>query len=162
MRVIIASMIFMFLSVDSACAFKCWQMPGVQGYEKAERVFLAYVTQTRLDEKLWADLNKGYPAEDDDTESVKAIFADYKIIEEFKGDAEYKPFLIDLLGIGTGYLGVTPGKYYFIMLGPLREGKPSDIRAVNICNTPLQHYRLNAEPFQKELNVYRAVRDSNK
>ena len=159
MRVIVASMIVMFLSIDSAWALKCWQKPGIEGYKNAERGFLAYVTQTKLDEELWVELRKIYGANIDDSESVRAIAIDYVIAEEFKGDPNYKPALVDLLG--AGHLGVTPGHYYFIRLGASWK-EPANIRVVNTCNTPLQHYRLNAKTFQKGLDVYRGFRDLKK
>ncbi len=154
-------LILLFLA-NPAWAFQCLEKSEKQHYEEAERAFLIYVTGTKLDEELYKTLIKGYPAENDTSESIKAIFADYKVIEEFKGDPNYQPVLVDFLGIGMGSVGLTPGKYYLVMLEPPSKDEPSNIRAVNICNTPFGHYRLKAEPFQRQLDGVRALRDEVK
>jgi len=156
MRTILLSAIFIFSMMNSAWAMKCWQRPGIEGYKDAERVFLIYVTQTRIDEKLGAQLSEIYSSLKD--ENQKAIYVDYHIVEEFKGNSAYKPVLADLLYAG-GHLGVVSGHYYLVKLGsPRKEMK--DVRVINTCNVPLQSYRLNENSFQNELEAYRKFRDS--
>lgn len=122
---------------------------------------MVYVTETKLDEGLLNEGANGSLVADDTSESVKAIVAEYRIVEEFKGEPNYKPQLVDLLGIGTGFVGLFPGKYYFVMLSPKDESKFSDFALVNICNTPINHYRLNVAAFQKQLDVMRNYRDND-
>ena len=161
-------LIILLFFANPAWAFQCPQKSDKERYEESERAFLIYVTGTKLDEKLFKELSqayaaeKGYAAENDDSESVKAIFADYEIIEEYKGDPAFKPKLVDFLGIGMGYVGLTPGKYYVVMLPPAEEASMRDIRAVNICNTLYEHYRLKVDGFQKQLDSIRALKEKAK
>lgn len=158
MRIILLSMIFIFCMMNSAWAMKCWQRRGIEGYEDAERVFLIYVTQTRIDEKLAVQLSKIYSSFKDEIQ--KAIYVDYFILEEFKGNSAYKPVLVDLLYSG-GHLGVVSGHYYLVKLDTPRK-ETRDVRVINTCNVPLQSYRLIESSFQNELDAYRAFRDSEK
>lgn len=141
-------------------AFKCPNSDIAQTYKDSDRAFLIYITQTRLDQNLWSELNAGNSMELQSEESVKAIFADCRIIEDFKGDVSYKPTLVDLLGIGTGYIGLTPGKYYFVMLPPLSKDETSNIRYLSMCDVGTSYYRLSVDRFQKELDQFRSLRDS--
>ncbi|MGH1376972.1 MAG: hypothetical protein ACRBCK_11570 [Alphaproteobacteria bacterium] len=156
-RIIVTVIALVFL-VNPVWAFRCQNKTIEQTYKESERAFLIYITETKLNEKLWKKLNKGYPVALDRDESIKAIFTGYRITEEFKGDTSYKPTLIDLLGIGTGYTGVTPGQYYFVMLPPLGENEQSNIRRIDTCRAPVSHYRLDVDHFQKELDVFRSLR----
>lgn len=154
---ILYTLVFLLAFTNSAWAFSCPAKTLEQKYQEAERVFLIYVTETKLDETLFREMVKGYPAENDKSESVKAIFADYEVVEDFKGDKNYKPILVDLLGIGTGYVGLTPGKYYAILLPPPSKDQPNNLASVNICNTAFEHYRLKVDRFQKELDQIRTI-----
>lgn len=144
---------------NTAWAFQCPERSQEQLYDEAERAFLVYITETKLNEELYKQLSKGYPAGEDDFEAVKAIFATYDIIEEFKGDPTYKPALVDFLGISTGYVGLTPGVYFLVFLESAEEGQPRNVKWVNFCNVPAMHHRFNVERFQNKLDEFRAIRD---
>ena len=146
-------------------SFKAWafQCPPEYSIDKAfveaDRAFLAYVTDTKLEEELKKDLSKNYPEMDKDSEAVKLVSAGYRIVEEFKGAADYQPRLIDLLGIGTGYVGLTPGVYYLVLL-PKGENNNEykGMRVVNICSVPISHYRLKVPQFQEKLDEVRKLK----
>lgn len=164
MKILLTLVFFLFFT-GSALAFECSDDPLENLYKDAERAFLIYVTGTRLDETLFKELKeayaaeKGEPVEDDDEEHVKAIFADYEVLEDYKGDPSFKPKLVDFLGIGMGYVGLSPGKYYVVILPPVKDAAMTNIRAVNICDVPYEHYRLKVDGFQKQLDSIRALRD---
>ena len=94
-----------------------------------------------------------------ESEDVKLVSAGYRIIEEFKGPEKYQPRLIDLLGIGTGYVGLTPGQYYMVLLPKQDSDDFEGMRRVDLCSVILSHYRLKVEQFQSELNAVRVIRD---
>ncbi len=157
-RMRVRGLLLTFLTMFAwpAHGFQCApEHPIESAYQDAERVFLIYVLETRLEEHppAWIveeDVDLG-------DESVKLISADYRVVEEFKGDSGYKPRLLDLLGIGTGYVGLTPGVYFAVFLPRVESGEDPDLRYVNICTVPLSHYRLQVEDFQNELDVIRRL-----
>lgn len=124
----------------------------------SKRVFLVYVVETRLEEKLLSDMaEKDGDKGSADKESVKLVSAGYRVVENFKGETTYRPRLLDLLGIGTGYVGLTPGMYYLVFLGDVQPYETNDMRSVDRCSVPLQHYRFNVPEFQKRLDEIRAI-----
>lgn len=129
-------------------------------YGKAERAFLAYVVETRLEEDVLKQLEAKSPGVGMGEEHVKLMSAGYRVIEEFKGDRTYQPRLVDLLGIGTGYVGLTPGVYYLVLLPPKSSDDAqlaSTLRRVDACDVPLSHHRLAEKGFQDKLNELRSL-----
>jgi hypothetical protein len=124
-------------------------------FNGSKRVFLVYVLETRLEEELQRKMSErdGSVA----SESVKLVSAGYRIVEDYKGEKSYKPRLLDFLGIGTGYVGLTPGVYYLVFLGDVQDYETSDMRAVDICTVPVAHDRLDVPRFQKSLDEVRAL-----
>ena len=118
-------------------------------------MFLVYVTETRLEESLQQELLAAHGHED--SESIKLISAGYRVVENFKGPIDYQPRLLDMLGIGTGYVGLTPGAYYLVFLIENETGEDPQMRAVNACSVPTSHYRLQTEGFTKSLEEVRAL-----
>jgi hypothetical protein len=121
----------------------------------SKRAFLVYVLETRLEEEL-----QGKMIEKDggaDPESVKLVSAGYRIVEDYKGEKSYRPRLLDILGIGTGYVGLTPGVYYLVFLGDLQTYETPDMRVVDICTVPVAHHRWDVPQFQKKLDEVRAL-----
>jgi len=143
----------------SAYSFQCSQEDSIEyEYKKAEHVFLAYILDTRLEVDLLEQTLKKSPRLKNSDESIKLVSAGYQIVEEFKGKNINHPRLLDVLGIGTGYVGLTPGMYYVVFLPKPSPELPKGIQVVNICNVPLSHYRLHEAGFQNSLNQVRALK----
>jgi len=156
-----------FLSfINVAYAYDCGDDTVESLFDEAERSFLMHVTGTKLDEELAKKLTEGDSDELLDNEAIKPIFIDYEIVEEYKGDPDFKPKLFDVVGIGIGFVGMIPGSYYAVLLPGMNEedDRPlmKNIRRVDICNTPYQHYRFKVDPFQEKLDTLRALRDKTK
>jgi hypothetical protein len=124
-------------------------------FNGSKRVFLVYVLETRLEEELQRKMSaRGGSA---DSESVKLVSAGYRIVEDYKGEKSYKPRLLDILGIGTGYVGLTPGIYYLVFLGDVQDYETSDMRRIDMCAVPVSHHRWDVPQFQKRLDEVRAL-----
>jgi len=148
---------------SSAWSFQCPQDYSVEkAFNDAERGFLIYVTETKLEEVLLSEMIKKYEHMDASSEDIKLVSAGYRIVEEFKGTKSYQPRLIDMLGIGTGYVGLAPGQYYLILLPKRSTDDFKGMRRVDSCTAPLGHYRLDVQQFQDELNKIRTLRDTKK
>ncbi|GAA5213491.1 hypothetical protein ACFSJ3_03480 [Corallincola platygyrae] len=148
-----------------AVAFQCpVDVTPEEQFKATDRSFLIYVTDTQIEEKLTEKLAQTYPAMEVEKEHMKFISAGYKVIEEFKGDENYTPRLIDILGIGTGYVGLVPGSYYLVMLPQqaTNSNETEGMRHVDICSVPLGHYQLRNEKLQSELDKFRTIRDKLK
>jgi hypothetical protein len=126
-------------------------------FEGSKRAMLVYVLETRLEEELLRRMAAKHAEKDPDNEAVKLVSAGYRVVEDFKGERTYTPRLLDLLGIGTGYVGLTPGVYYLVFLGDVEENETTGMRTVDTCRVPLQHYRLNIPEFQKKLDEVRVL-----
>jgi hypothetical protein len=147
----------LLLLISSVCSGHQCQ-PGLTLYKQfseAKRVFLAYVLETKLEEALQKKImDKEGSA---DPESAKLVSAGYRIIEDYKDESGYKPRLLDVLGIGTGYVGLTPGVNYLVFLGDIQGNETSDMRFIDLCATPFSHYRLNDTKFQNSLDEVRTL-----
>ena len=155
--------IMLFSMVSSiCCAHTCLpDQTAEKQFNEAKRVFLIYVLETRLEEELQKKLIEQEHGKHADDESVKLVSVGYRIVEDFKGDKNYKPRLLDMLGIGTGYVGLTPGVYYLVFLGDVQPYEKPDLRAVDTCVVPLSHYRFNVPQFQKSLDEIRELSKSS-
>lgn len=123
-------------------------------FSESTRAFLIYVVETRLEEALQRQLVE---KRDPGDESVKLISASYRVVENFKGDKNYTPRLLDLLGIGTGYVGLTPGVYYLVLLPDDGPDQIKGFHSVDMCGVLISHYRLDAPDFQARLEEVRAL-----
>lgn len=149
-------LISLLFNVSIAWSFQCSRDQSLSSlYEDSERIFLIYITETKLEESLVKRINESLPKDNIETEDIKLLSSGYRVIENFKGDIEYIPRLIDLLGIGTGYVGLVPGSYYLVMLPEREEDLFDGMRMVNICTVPFSHYRLEVKEFQDSLNIMR-------
>lgn len=128
-------------------------------FKESARVFLIYVVETRLEEALQRQIIEKQIS---DKESVKLVSAGYRVVEDFKGDKNYTPRLLDLLGIGTGYVGLTPGVYYLVFLAGVAPEEIKDFRSVDMCAIPISHYILNVPEFQGRLDEVRALSKENR
>lgn len=156
-----ASLFVLLAWSQAAWAFQCPRDHTIEtAYGNAERAFLVYVTETRLEDELLDRFSAKHP-EDKIDEDVKFVSAGYRIIENYKGAADYQPRLVDMLGIGTGYVGITPGVYYLVFLPPPGPDEDPQMRLINVCTLPLSHYRLNEEQFQQELQRVRNMTEIN-
>lgn len=161
MNKIIFSILTLVWSI-SASAFVCSEDNSIENqYKNAEHVFLAYVLETRLEPALAKQIINPH-AMKNNTEAPKLISADYQIIEEFKGKLSSFPRLVELLGLGTGYVGLIPGVYYVVFLPKPVPGIPEGYQGVNICNVPLAHEHLHNAGFQSELSKIRALKGKQK
>lgn len=158
--ILLAAITYFLLLTGPSWAFECPDIPLEEKFNKAERVFLVYVTETKLEEDLLKKMNHGFAVDGDNSESIKLLSASYRVIEEFKGLITDQPKLLDLMGPDTGYAGVYPGVYYLLMIPPVQEGEDKNIRIINKCMLYANHYRLNLEPFQERLDEIRELRDS--
>jgi len=120
---------------------------------------LIYVVETRLEEALQRQIIEKQIS---DKESVKLVSAGYRVVEDFKGDKNYTPRLLDLLGIGTGYVGLTPGVYYLVFLAGVAPEEIKGFRSVDMCAIPISHYILNVPEFQGRLDEVRALSKENR
>ncbi|MGB0632255.1 MAG: hypothetical protein ACPGRZ_16310 [Alphaproteobacteria bacterium] len=156
----VASFLTIF-SGQASFAFQCH--PGETGegaHDDAERIFLILVLETRLDEEFQKLIESERPQSKD---AMKPITVRYRVIEDFKGDTNFKPEFLDLLGIGTGYVGFSPGVYYLVSVPKLDPSKEQDKRTdilkgrriINFCNVIAKNYRLNVAKFRKEINFIR-------
>jgi len=118
---------------------------------------LVYVLETRLEEKLLKEMTGKRSDLGSDDEAVKLVSAGYQVIEDYKGERTYTPRLLDLLGIGTGYVGLTPGIYYLVFLRDFEPSETKEMRIIDSCQVPLQHYRFNVPDFQKRLDEVREL-----
>ena len=147
----------MSLLLSSACfAHTC--LPGMmleKQFNESKRAFLVYVLETRLEEELQRKMIETDGGADHD--AVKLVSAGYRIVEDYKGEKTYKPRLLDYMGIGTGYVGLTPGVYYLVFLGDLQDYETPDMRSVDICTVPFAHNRWDVPQFQKDLDGVRAL-----
>lgn len=133
-------------------------------FRKAERVFLAYVVETKLEEDLLREIEIKDPSSRPADEHVKLISAGYRIVEHFKGKKTDQPRLIEMMGIGTGYPGLTPGIYFLVVL-PARKNDEDrfgpQFRYVDRCMVPVSHHRLANKEFQQHLTELRSLVQSN-
>lgn len=147
----------MSLLLSSACfAHTC--LPGMtleKQFNESKRAFLVYVLETRLEEELQRKMIETDGGADHD--AVKLVSAGYRIVEDYKGEKSYKPRLLDILGIGTGYVGLTPGLYYLVFLGDVKDYETPDLRVVDICSVPVAHHRWDVPQFQEKLDEVRAL-----
>jgi len=158
LRLLLALMLSLVSSLCSA--HSCPRdMALSKQFSESKRVLLIYVVETRLEEALQRQLVEKHVS---DNESVKLVSAGYRVVEDFKGDKNYTPRLLDLLGIGTGYVGLTPGAYYLVFLADVAPGEIEGFRSVDMCAVPISHYRLNVPEFQGRLNEVRALSKENK
>ena len=134
--------------------FTCPKLEPSDIFSQANEVVLVYVTGTKLEEEMAKSLIETEPAELG-TEHAKIISASYRLVETFKGPENSQPKLIDILGIGTGYVGLQAGLYYLLALDEPEEGAPSNKRWVNICSVLAAHHRLGDPKFQQELAEFR-------
>ncbi|KQZ45035.1 hypothetical protein [Duganella sp. Root1480D1] len=126
-------------------------------FSESKRVFLAYVVETRLEEALQRTLIAKHTGDRSGEEAMKLVSAGYRVVEDFKGDKSYTPRLLDLLGIGTGYVGLTPGVYYLVFLANVSSDEVKGFRSVDACAVPVSHYRLDVPEFQSRLDEVRAL-----
>jgi hypothetical protein len=148
--------VMLLLLSDACLAYSCQpHMTLDEQFNGSKRVFLVYVLETRLEEELQRKMSERDGSAD--SEAVKLVSAGYRIVEDYKGEKSYKPRLLDILGIGTGYVGLTPGVYYLVFLGDVRDYETSDMRAVDMCTVPVAHHRLDVPQFQKSLDEVRAL-----
>ena len=125
-------------------------------FAEAEQVFLIYVLETRLEEGLVTEYLPEGP-EGQGGEDIKLVAADFRLIEHFKGPEDLPDRLLDVLGIGTGYVGLTPGVYYLVLLPPKDEEENPNLRWVSHCTVLASHHKLFAEPFQAQLEIVRSL-----
>ena len=162
-RFMLRPLTIVLLSLLSSLSFAHTCLPDQtpeKQFNEAKRVFLIYVLETRLEEQLQKKLIEEEHGNHADGESVKLVSAGYRIVEDYKGDKNYKPRLLDMLGIGTGYVGLTPGVYYLVFLGDVQRYEEPDMRVVDICTVPFSHYRFNVPQFQKNLDEIRELSKS--
>lgn len=126
-------------------------------FSESKRVFLIYVVETRLEERLQRQLTEKHVDKGADEESMKLVSAGYRVVEDFKGEKNYTPRLLDLLGIGTGYVGLTPGVYYLVFLADRSSDEMQGFRSVDTCSVPISHYRLDVPELQNRLDEVRAL-----
>ena len=144
----------LLLLAGNAAAFQCEDMTLQQQYERADHVFVILVTDTRLED---GDL-LGIPEED--AEAVRLVSAGFEVIERFKGSVEPTTRLLDLLGIGTGYVGLTPG-LRFLVLAEDDEEVPQGYLYVNLCTALLGYMREEEQGVRETLSEVRSLAENN-
>jgi len=151
--------LLLFFSIK-AVAFQCPRDNSFSvNFAKSERVFLIYVTEVSLDKKTTERNDKEYP---ESAGYVKILKVDYDVIESFKGDLKFKPKIMDLLGIGTGYVGFTPGNYYMVTLSEQEDWGKRNYRHVSMCDVHFQHYRNDIDEYKEIIEKARVLaRDKN-
>ena len=146
--------LLLLLSVK-AVAFQCSSDNSFSvNFAQSERVFLIYVTEVSLDKKTTKRNDKEYP---ESAGYVKILKVDYDVVENFKGDIEFIPKFMDLLGIGTGYVGFTPGNYYMVTLSAQGGWDKRNYRHVSMCDVHFQHYRNDIDEYKAIVEEARAL-----
>ena len=134
----------------SVFGFQCGKDNSLENnFRVSERVFMIYVTQVILDKKETQKIELDYP---DSAGSVKVLKVDYDVIENFKGNKKYNPKFKELIGIGTGYVGFSPGSYYFVTLPDQQEDEQKNYRYVSFCDVHFQNYRNDVEEYKEILD----------
>jgi len=146
MRVFTASTIALLSA--SAFGFQCPSAnePG-DIYDRSTVVALIEVTSVSLNRDWTAELDAENP---DSAGSVRALEVEFDVTETLKGTATSAP-AIELLGIGTGYVGFTPGVYYLVALDGPSRGR----YYISFCDVIASHYRLDVAEFQRVLGDLR-------
>lgn len=136
------------LLFGNALAFQCEDLTLEQQYTSADQVFLVLVTDTRLEDGALVGIDP------DVDENVGLISAGFEVIERFKGSVESEGRLLDILGIGTGHVGLTPGLHYLIFSED-QEEVPQGYRYVNICTALFGYLRDEEQGVSETLSEIR-------
>jgi hypothetical protein len=92
-----------------------------QRFNDADSVLLIEVTSTKLKKLKY------------DEEEVKYSLATYKLVESFKGSTKKTGKVVEILGYGTGMVGLIPGIYFFVFLD--NDTGMFNYSPVHMCNT---------------------------
>lgn len=107
-----------------------------QRFKEAESVLLIEITSTKLKRIEY------------DGEEAKYSLATYELVESFKGSTKKKGKVVEILGYGTGMIGLIPGIYYFVFLDS--DTGMFDYPPVHMCNTLSSTLNLKgSEPVQQ-------------
>ena len=129
--------ILIFFLPRISWAMTCAPDIGLENrFKEADSVLLIEVTSTKLKRMEY------------DGEEIKYSLATYQLVESFKGSTKQKGKVIEILGYGTGMIGLIPGIYYFVFLD--NETGMFDHPPVHMCNTLGSTLNLEgSEPVQK-------------
>lgn len=138
-------------------AFQCEKDNSLENsFRESRRTLMIYVTEVALDKKETQKMEREHP---ESAGYVKILKVKYDTIENFKGNEEYNPDLKDLLGIGTGYVGFTPGTYYFITLPEGEDNEPKSYRYVSFCDVHFHHYRNDIEEYKQIIDKAKKLKE---
>ena len=128
-----------------AQAMQCDPDEGLEmRFKEADSVLLIYIVSTRLKTtSLYGD-------------EIKYSEAIYELVESFKGLTAKNGKVIELLGYGTGMVGLIPGIYYVVFI----QNDSSELEHpwVNVCNTLYSSLNLKGLEFIKQLGEIRSLK----
>jgi len=140
-----------------ALAFSCVEDNSLEArFGRAERVMLLQITDTRREDKLARELQPNTAPDD----FLNLQSSGYKVLENFKGNPAEEPRLLDIMGIGTGFVNFTPGYYNLVFMGPKPATLNVDYRSVSLCDV-VHHRHLDDPHLQKAISTVRKLRDKN-
>lgn len=140
-----------------ALAFSCLEENSIEArFGRAKRVMLLQITDTRREDELARQLQPN--ASLDEFLNLKS--SGYRVLENFKGNPAEQPRLLDVLGIGTGFVNFTPGYYNLVFMGPKPETLSVDYRLVSLCDV-VHHRHLDDSHLQKAISTVRKLRDKS-
>lgn len=115
-----------------------------QRFEKADSVLAIQIVSTELKNMKFHD------------DEIGISIATYQLVESFKGSEEAQGKVIELIGYGTGMVGLIPGIYYFVILGG--NNGSFDFPLVHMCNTLGSTMNIEGTESLKKLEELRALK----
>ncbi|GAB2524101.1 hypothetical protein [Microbulbifer agarilyticus] len=144
MKNIIATITFSLISSFSF-GFQCGpEKSEEEKFRDAESVLLFQVTATELKTTQF------------DGQELKYSQATYRVIESFKGSQEKEGKVVEVLGYGTGLVGLIPGIYYLAYVGENNEY--ARYPWLTICDVEMSTFNIEGEEFDKKFKKLRSLK----
>ena len=140
-------------------AYSCPMLDLAEQFEKADRVFLIKVLDTRLEEFPPMEVEEG------ELDDVRPLSVGYEVLEELKGDPTYRPRILQLLNFTGIYANLLPGINYVIAVEfPSSEQRAEfetewnkEFMFVSSCEVMLGYFAENEEDVAEELHEIREL-----
>ncbi|WP_154223411.1 hypothetical protein [Marinicella rhabdoformis] len=144
MKKIIATITFSLIS-SLSFGFQCGpEKSEKEKFKEAKSVLLFQVVATELKTTEFDGQEVGYSQ------------ATYRLIESFKGSEEKEGKVVEVLGYGTGLVGLIPGIYYLAFLGESNEY--AKYPWLTICDVELSTFNIEGTEVEKKLEKIRALK----
>jgi len=158
------TILFLLLVPVTGNAFSCETTDIAERFEKADRVFLIKILETQLEEFPDLDVEEG------ELDSVRPLSVGYKVLEELKGDPDYRPRLLQLLNFTGIYANLLPGINYVIAVEYPDKAEIDDEQSewasqfmfVSSCEVLVGYFAEHAEDVSDELDLIRGLANAEK